>query len=279
MELRRLVRRCLPGRCALSLRSPAQPRHLPGSDRNQLHVLRSARAAHGRALGEAGLRPAGLAVLRQAVAAFHARAERDVDPSGRGGRASGTRTPVGRWTPGCAAGPVPVVVSEPGDEPGMPGRRRGRVRQLPPGGEVRHESWIDPSFSDWLSARGIGFVNIDQPLFSRSVGPSARSTGRRGYVRVHGRNYGDWFRKGSGRDARYDYLYSEEELEGWAERAKEVARGDDVDEVDVVFNNHYQAQAVVNALAFRTLLPRASSTGFSRCASPRARDPHPPGPR
>ena len=36
------------------------------------------------------------------------------------------------------------------------------------------------------------------------------------YVRVHGRNYRDWFRKGAGRDARYDYLYPAGELEPWA---------------------------------------------------------------
>lgn len=120
--------------------------------------------------------------------------------------------------------------------------------------EVRHESWNEPSFFEWLAGEGVGFVNIDQPLFSKSIAPSARSTGRVGYVRVHGRNYGDWFRKGAGRDARYDYLYSPEELEAWAARAKAVARDEEVETVDVVFNNHYKAQAVINALAFRSLV-------------------------
>lgn len=120
--------------------------------------------------------------------------------------------------------------------------------------EVRHESWNEPGFFEWLGAHGIGFVNIDQPLFAKSIEPSARTTARVGYVRIHGRNYSDWFRKGAGRDARYDYLYTREELTGWAERAKEVARDEQVETVDVVFNNHYKAQAVVNALAFRSLL-------------------------
>ena len=120
--------------------------------------------------------------------------------------------------------------------------------------EVRHESWNHPGFFEWLSEEGVGFVNIDQPLFSRSIRPSARSTARVGYVRVHGRNYRDWFRKGAGRDARYDYLYSPDELEGWADRAREVARSEEVETVDVVFNNHYRAQAVVNALEFRATL-------------------------
>ena len=131
---------------------------------------------------------------------------------------------------------------------------RAEFASLPLVVEVRHESWNDPSFYDWLAAEGVGFVNIDQPLFKRSIKPSARATSRVGYVRVHGRNYRDWFRKDAGRDARYDYLYTRPELESWAERTKEVARDEDVETVDVVFNNHYKAQAVVNALEFRTVL-------------------------
>ncbi|MFW5950895.1 MAG: DUF72 domain-containing protein [Gemmatimonadota bacterium] len=131
---------------------------------------------------------------------------------------------------------------------------RAAFRDFPLVIEVRHASWNEPGFFEWLAAEGVGFVNIDQPLFSRSIPPSARGTARTGYVRVHGRNYQDWFRKGAGRDARYNYLYSREELEGWVERAREVARDDQVDTVEVVFNNHYRAQAVINALAFRSLL-------------------------
>lgn len=131
---------------------------------------------------------------------------------------------------------------------------REAFRGLPLVVEVRHESWVDPTFFEWLAAEGVGFVNIDQPQFSRSTSPSSRSTSRIGYVRVHGRNYQDWFRKGAGRDARYDYRYGPEELEAWAERAKEVARDEEVETVDVVFNNHYRAQAVVNALEFRSVL-------------------------
>ncbi|HUF14108.1 MAG TPA: DUF72 domain-containing protein [Longimicrobiales bacterium] len=86
--------------------------------------------------------------------------------------------------------------------------------------------------------------------------PSARSTSHIGYVRVHGRNYRDWFRKAAGRDERYDYLYPPEELKPWVERARSVAEEKGTEEVDVVFNNHYRAQAVVNALQFGAMLGR-----------------------
>jgi uncharacterized protein YecE (DUF72 family) len=71
---------------------------------------------------------------------------------------------------------------------------------------------------------------------------------------VHGRNYRDWFRKNAGRDARYDYLYTADELRPWVRRTKQVAAHESADAVDVVFNNHYRGKAVVNAVQFRKLL-------------------------
>jgi uncharacterized protein YecE (DUF72 family) len=120
--------------------------------------------------------------------------------------------------------------------------------------EVRHASWNEPDFYAWLGEAGVGFVNIDQPLFEKSLRPSARATARVGYVRVHGRNYYDWFRKDAGRDARYDYIYEPKQLQPWVDRVEEIADDPSTSSVDVVFNNHYKAQAVVNALQFKSLL-------------------------
>ncbi len=121
-------------------------------------------------------------------------------------------------------------------------------REYPLVVEVRHASWNEPGFYRWLADEGVGFVNIDQPLFHRSLKPSARCTARVGYIRVHGRNYQDWFRRNAGRDARYDYRYPIEELEPWVERAREVAAAPETPVVDVVFNNvvfnnHYKGKA------------------------------------
>ncbi|HEY0670608.1 MAG TPA: DUF72 domain-containing protein [Longimicrobiales bacterium] len=94
----------------------------------------------------------------------------------------------------------------------------------------------------------------DSVWTKKSLRASARSTAHAGYVRVHGRNYMDWFRKDAGRDARYDYLYSAQEPEPWVERTEAIARDGTTENVDVVFNNHYKAQAVVNAVQFKALL-------------------------
>jgi uncharacterized protein YecE (DUF72 family) len=120
--------------------------------------------------------------------------------------------------------------------------------------EVRHESWNVAEFYGELRGKGVGFVNIDQPQFSDSIAPSARATAAIGYVRVHGRNYQDWWRKDSEPFKRYDYLYSAAELEPWAERAQEVAEDPATDEAYVITNNHYRGKSVTNALMLASMI-------------------------
>ena len=120
--------------------------------------------------------------------------------------------------------------------------------------EVRHESWNTPEFFRELGDRGIGFVNIDQPLFDDSIEPSARATSPVGYIRVHGRNYHDWFRKGAPPEARYDYLYRAEELQPWAARAREIAADDRTEDVYVVTNNHFRGKGITNALMLQSMV-------------------------
>ncbi|GJG85482.1 hypothetical protein tb265_06630 [Gemmatimonadetes bacterium T265] len=118
--------------------------------------------------------------------------------------------------------------------------------------EVRHASWNIPAFYAALAERGIGFVNVDQPLFAKSLGPSATATAPVGYVRLHGRNYEDWWRPDAGVEARYDYLYTAAELEPWAARTRAVAAV--APETYVVTNNHYRGQAVTNAVMLDAML-------------------------
>lgn len=119
--------------------------------------------------------------------------------------------------------------------------------------EVRHSSWDEPGFYDFLSEKRISYCNIDQPVLRSSIKPSSISTTPEfAYVRLHGRNYKDWFREGAGRDARYNYLYSQEELEEWVERIK--ALGQKSGKVFVITNNHYRGQALANALQIKNML-------------------------
>ncbi len=71
-------------------------------------------------------------------------------------------------------------------------------------------------------------------------------------MRLHGRNYQDWFREKAPRDDRYNYLYSLDELEPWITRIKEIAAK--TKESYVITNNHFRGQAVVNALEIKSTL-------------------------
>jgi uncharacterized protein YecE (DUF72 family) len=116
--------------------------------------------------------------------------------------------------------------------------------------ELRHSTWNESAVYEELEQRGVGFCNIDQPLFHNSIKPSALTTSPIGYVRLHGRNYGDWFRKQAGRDARYDYLYSPKELEPWIKNIEEISSL--ARETYAVANNHFRGQAIVNALEIKS---------------------------
>ena len=123
--------------------------------------------------------------------------------------------------------------------------------RFPLGVEVRHSSWNEPSFYAGLAERDVAIVNIDQPVFHHSIKPGAEATAHVGYVRLHGRNYENWFRDGAASHERYDYLYSAAELKSWLDRIHEVAKR--TRETYVITNNHYRGQAATNAAMLRKL--------------------------
>jgi uncharacterized protein YecE (DUF72 family) len=109
--------------------------------------------------------------------------------------------------------------------------------------EVRHSTFQNAEFFDFLSEHDVAWVNVDQPLFDNSVKPDDTVTGPLAYVRFHGRNYEKWFAHKESWE-RYNYLYSEKELEPWVGRIESMAKNKDT---YVVTNNHFRGQAIVNA--------------------------------
>ncbi|HEX8409058.1 MAG TPA: DUF72 domain-containing protein [Thermoanaerobaculia bacterium] len=109
--------------------------------------------------------------------------------------------------------------------------------------EVRHATFQEPEFYEFLDEHDVGWVNVDQPLFSDSVKPSDTVTGPVAYARLHGRNYEKWFAHNESWE-RYNYLYSPKELEPWVERIGKMAKNTDT---YVVTNNHFRGQAILNA--------------------------------
>ncbi|MGH9702714.1 MAG: DUF72 domain-containing protein [Candidatus Acidiferrales bacterium] len=120
--------------------------------------------------------------------------------------------------------------------------------------EVRHSTWAQKSFFQMLQEHKAGFCNIDQPVIGNSLKPTERATSSIGYVRLHGRRYDTWFSDDPAVPSheRYNYLYSPEELEPWAERIRSVSSR--AGKTFVITNNHYQGKGIVNALELIRLI-------------------------
>jgi hypothetical protein len=121
--------------------------------------------------------------------------------------------------------------------------------------EVRHASWNAPTALDLLAGLGVGFCNIDQPLIGRALRASAETTSPAGYVRLHGRNYKNWFTENQRVNDRYDYLYTPKELERWVKRIKQVSRH--TEDTYVVTNNYNLGRPLSTPLSWRFPVPPA----------------------
>jgi uncharacterized protein YecE (DUF72 family) len=117
--------------------------------------------------------------------------------------------------------------------------------------EVRHSSWDNAETLSQFEQRQVSFCNIDQPVIGRSIAATEHVTAPVAYVRLHGRNYDQWF-DADNRNDRYNYLYSEPELIAWKEKIQRIAQHAEV--TYVVANNHFEAKAGVNGLQLKHML-------------------------
>lgn len=128
--------------------------------------------------------------------------------------------------------------------------------------ELRHRSWSDAADTvQLLDQHKVAWVQIDEPKFSSSirqdlVGGNADTY----YLRLHGRNAREWWDHAESED-RYNYFYSNEELEPIAEIVRDVramARTRQKDttlkKAYLFFNNHFSAQSVANATTLKHML-------------------------
>ena len=117
--------------------------------------------------------------------------------------------------------------------------------------EVRDSSWDNPETLASFAQKNVGFCNIDQPQLGKSLGPTEHVTTDIGYIRLHGRNYDQWF-DSDNRNDRYNYLYKETELEGWKQRILNVAER--AKTTYVITNNHFESKAGVNAIELKAMI-------------------------
>ena len=140
--------------------------------------------------------------------------------------------------------------------------------------EFRHRSWFDDEQQRRHALVPRGARRGPRRSWTRrrrmraiSCLRSSRARARPCYVRFHGRNAETWNVRGKSAAQRFDYLYSDEELEEWVAPLRELAEG--AKQAFAVFNNNgrsprapgidddgreWVAQAPLNALTFKELL-------------------------
>ncbi len=124
--------------------------------------------------------------------------------------------------------------------------------QYPLAVEFRHDSWNREEVFDVFRKHRLIWVNIDQPVISRSLPlTSVMTHPELSYVRLHGRNHGAWF-SNQGRDARYDYDYNTMEMTQISETVKKLAEL--AKKIFISGNNHYKGSAVKNLKALKKML-------------------------
>jgi uncharacterized protein YecE (DUF72 family) len=137
----------------------------------------------------------------------------------------------------------------------------GKFRSYPLVVEVRHATWDNADILAQFAAQRVAFCNIDQPRLGRAVAATEYSTASIAYVRLHGRNYKEWFQSDN-RNDRYNYLYTPQQLEPWKQKIERL--GEKAERTFAITNNHYKGKAAVNALELKGMLSgrkvRAPST-------------------
>jgi uncharacterized protein YecE (DUF72 family) len=138
--------------------------------------------------------------------------------------------------------------------------------------EFRHVSWLDDEHRDetlrFLEELRATHVIVDAPRIegAKNVTPTVLAlTSPMAYVRFHGRNAGTWNKRGGSAAERFDYLYSDDELEEWVGPLRELAG--QAEQAYAFFNNNAtspdgrggrMAQAAANAKELQRLLQAAN---------------------
>jgi len=120
--------------------------------------------------------------------------------------------------------------------------------------ELRHRTWSDRREETLalLDGHEAAWVQIDEPKFRFSIRQDFRpNVPGFAYMRLHGRNAAQWWDHDAAED-RYNYLYSAEELEPFAEAARAARQL--VRKLYLYMNNHFEAKAVANAVMLKQRL-------------------------
>jgi uncharacterized protein YecE (DUF72 family) len=114
--------------------------------------------------------------------------------------------------------------------------------------EFRHASWQTEGALELLRHYSIATVMTDSPDPDLQYLSDIAITADRAFIRIHGRNKGFW----------YNYRYSKQELQPWADKINKITKDTKVKKLRVYFNNHYSGNAILNALQFKEMTSKLS---------------------
>src|SRR5438552_8648933 len=124
--------------------------------------------------------------------------------------------------------------------------------------EFRTPAWLDAGHREgtlaFLRTRDIPFVAVDVPEGHRTSMPAVfeATSSTLAVIRFHGRNHETWDLKGVPPDVRFRYDYSDQELQEWVPRIREMERS--AGRVPALMNNNYSNYSVKNAQQLEKLL-------------------------
>lgn len=124
------------------------------------------------------------------------------------------------------------------------------VRDVPLFVEFRNNNWVNNAVTEFLRRNEIGYANVDEPQLKGLMPQQNIFTNGMGYIRFHGRNSEKWW-DGTGSE-RYEYNYTNKELEGWLIRVSEILKKSY--KSYIFFNNHPKGNAPANALTFEKMI-------------------------
>jgi uncharacterized protein YecE (DUF72 family) len=124
--------------------------------------------------------------------------------------------------------------------------------------EFRHPSWVrdETQRADtmkFLRSHGLYYTSIDAPEHKSIVPSFIEATGDQVYMRLHGKNRDNWFKRNITPAERYKYLYSERELQSVATDLQKLDERA-VKRAFVIFNNCYQNCGIMNAGTMAAIL-------------------------
>ncbi|MBF8248125.1 MAG: hypothetical protein HW374_925 [Bacteroidetes bacterium] len=129
--------------------------------------------------------------------------------------------------------------------------------------ELRHNSWNNPETIQRLQESGLNVVNVDLPRIKQHMPLTAFASGGTAFFRLMGRNGKTWDRpwrveeKGKYMVSdRYNYYYSQKELEELVEYIQKVRMKSD--STFAIFHTDPQAHSLVNGFQLRHIIDNSS---------------------